>query len=196
MDSRADDRAPRIDPASRHDRKLIDATFRAIAKWRPACEWGAVFVQPNCAVRIGRLGDVSDRAPADQRTADGRRRESTVPPHTARSAPTRRTDRPNQRAALHQAAQRFCRTLRVLSYCSKTQYMANAHGQLPSAENALTARAGPRYEPAGRWAVAPNDATKAVGGKDKKKAGLASPSQSSGAPHSGQEKGNTQGRKQ
>ena len=32
--------------------------------------------------------------------------------------------------------------------------------------------------------------------KDKKKAGLASPSRSSGAPHSGQAKGNTQGRKQ
>ena len=41
---------------------------------------GAVVVQPNCAVRIGRLGDVSDRAPADQHTADGRRRESTAPP--------------------------------------------------------------------------------------------------------------------
>ena len=33
----------------------------------------------NCAVRIGHLGAVSDRAPADQRTADGRR-ESTAPP--------------------------------------------------------------------------------------------------------------------
>ena len=32
------------------------------------------------------------------------------PAHAARSAPTRRTDRPNQRAALRQAAQRFCRT--------------------------------------------------------------------------------------
>ena len=104
-----DDRAPRIDPASRRGRKLIDETFRAIAKWRPTCEWGAVVVQPNCAVRIGRLGDVSDRAPADQRTADGRRRESTVPSRKARSAPTRRTDRSNQRAALHQAAQRLCR---------------------------------------------------------------------------------------
>ena len=29
------------------------------------CEWGTVLVQPNCAVRIGRLGGVSDRAPAD-----------------------------------------------------------------------------------------------------------------------------------
>ena len=96
-----DDRAPRIDPTSRRGRKLIDATFRAIAKWRPACEWGTVVVQPNCAVRIGRLGDVSDRAPADQRTADGRRRESTVPSRKARSAPTRRTDRSNQRTALH-----------------------------------------------------------------------------------------------
>ena len=74
-----DDRAPRIDPTSRRGRKLIDATSRAIAKWRPTCEWGTVVVQPNCAVRIGRLGDVSDRAPADQRTADGRR-ESTAPP--------------------------------------------------------------------------------------------------------------------
>jgi len=50
-----DDRAPRIDPTSRRGRKLIDATFRAIAKWRPACEWGTVVVQLNCAVRIGRL---------------------------------------------------------------------------------------------------------------------------------------------
>ena len=108
-----DDRAPRIDPTSRRGRKLIDATFRAIAKWRPTCEWGTVVVQPNCAVRIDRLGDVSDRAPADQRTADGRRRESTVPSRKARSAPTRRTDRPNQRAALHQAAQRFCRIRRA-----------------------------------------------------------------------------------
>ena len=74
--------------------------------------------------------------------------------------------------------------------------MAKAHGQMPSAKNAPTASAGPRYEPVGRWAVASNDATKAVGGKDKKKAGLASPSRSSGAPHSGQAKGNTQGRKQ
>ena len=41
-----------------------------------------------------------------------------------------------------------------------------------------------------------NGATKAVGGKDKKKAGLAFPSRSSGAPHSGQAKGNTEGRKQ
>ena len=42
-------RAPRIDPTSRRGRKLIDATFRAIAKWRPTCEWGAVVVQqPNC----------------------------------------------------------------------------------------------------------------------------------------------------
>ena len=70
----------------------------------------------------------------------------------------------------------FPSTLRVLSYYSQTQNMAKAHawahGQMPSAENAPTARAGPRYEPVGRWAVAPNDATKAVGGKDKKKAGL------------------------
>ena len=56
MDSRMDGRAPRIDPTSRRGRKLTDATFRAIAKRRPACEWGAVVVQPNCAVRIGRLG--------------------------------------------------------------------------------------------------------------------------------------------
>jgi hypothetical protein len=35
-----DDHALRIDPTSRRGRKLIDATFRAIAKWRPACEWG------------------------------------------------------------------------------------------------------------------------------------------------------------
>ena len=83
MDPRVDDRAPRIDPTSRRGRKLIDATFRAIAKWRPTCEWGTVFVQPNCAVRIGRIGDVSDRAPADQRTADGRRRKSTAPSHGA-----------------------------------------------------------------------------------------------------------------
>ena len=40
MDSRMDDRAPRIDPTFRRGRKLIDVTFRAIAKWRPACEWG------------------------------------------------------------------------------------------------------------------------------------------------------------
>ena len=47
MDSRMDDRAPRIDPTSRRGRKLIDATFRAIAKWRPACEWGTIVDQPR-----------------------------------------------------------------------------------------------------------------------------------------------------
>ena len=31
MDSRMEDCAPRIDPTSRRGRKLIDATFRAIA---------------------------------------------------------------------------------------------------------------------------------------------------------------------
>ena len=35
----------------------------------------------------------------------------TAPPRAAaRSVPTRRTDRSNQRAALHQAAEGFCRT--------------------------------------------------------------------------------------
>ena len=58
--------------------------------------------------------------------------------------------------------------------------MAKAHGQMPSEKNAPTASAPPRYEPVGRWAVAPNDATKAVGGKDKKKAGLASPLEARG----------------
>ena len=42
-----DDRALCIDPTSRRGRKLIDATFRAIAKWRPTCEWGTVVVQPT-----------------------------------------------------------------------------------------------------------------------------------------------------
>ena len=133
-----DDRAPRIDPTSRRGRKLIDATFRAIAKWRPTCEWGAVVVQPNCAVRIGRLGDVSDRAPADQRTADGRRRESTAPPRAARSAPTRRTDRPNQRAALHQAAQRFCRT-RLLKLAFRGLRSTAALASTPTTANAASA---------------------------------------------------------
>ena len=133
-----DDRAPRIDPTSRRGRKLIDATFRAIAKWRPTCEWGTVVVQPNCAVRIGRLGDVSDRAPADQRTADGRRRESTVPSRTARSAPTRRTDRSNQRAALHQAAQRFCR-IRLLKLAFRGLRSTAALASTPTTANASSA---------------------------------------------------------
>ena len=133
-----DDRAPRIDPTSRRGRKLIDATFRAIAKWRPTCEWGAVVVQPNCAVRIGRLGDVSDRAPADQRTADGRRRESTVPSRKARSAPTRRTDRSNQRAALHQAAQRFCR-IRLLKLAFRGLRSTAALASTPTTANAASA---------------------------------------------------------
>ena len=132
------DRAPRIDPTSRRGRKLIDATFRAIAKWRPACEWGTVVVQPNCAVRIGRLGDVSDRAPADQRTADGRRRESTVPSRKARSAPTRRTDRSNQRAALHQAAQRFCR-IRLLKLAFRGFRSTAALASTPATANAESA---------------------------------------------------------
>jgi hypothetical protein len=133
-----DDRAPRIDPTSRRGRKLIDATFRAIAKWRPTCEWGTVVVQPNCAVRIGRLGDVSDRAPADQRTADGRRRESTVPSRKARSAPTRRTDRSNQRAALHQAAQRFCR-IRLLKLAFRGLRSTSALASTPTTANASSA---------------------------------------------------------
>ena len=133
-----DDRGPRIDPTSRRGRKLIDATFRAIAKWRPTCEWGTVVVQPNCAVRIGRLGDVSDRAPADQRTADGRRRESTVPSRTARSAPTRRTDRSNQRAALHQAAQRFCR-IRLLKLAFRGLCSTAALASTPTTANASSA---------------------------------------------------------
>ena len=133
-----DDRGPRIDPTSRRGRKLIDATFRAIAKWRPTCEWGTVVVQPNCAVRIGRLGDVSDRAPADQRTADGRRRESTVPSRTARSAPTRRTDRSNQRAALHQAAQRFCR-IRLLKLAFRGLRSTAALASTPTTANAASA---------------------------------------------------------
>ena len=133
-----DDRAPRIDPTSRRGRKLIDATFRAIAKWRPTCEWGTVVVQPNCAVRIGRLGDVSDRAPADQRTADGRRRESTVPSRTARSAPTRRTDRSNQRAALHQAAQRFCR-IRLLKLAFRGLRSTAALASTPTTATAASA---------------------------------------------------------
>ena len=102
-----DSREPRIHPASRRGRKLVDATFRAIAKWRPVNEWGTIVVQPNCSVRIGRLGDVSDRALADQRTADGPR-ESAIPPCEARSAPTRRIVKQNRRAALHQAALKFC----------------------------------------------------------------------------------------
>ena len=138
MDARMDDRDPRIDPTSRRGRKLIDATFRAIAKWRPTCEWGTVVVQPNCAVRIGRLGDVSDRAPADQRTADGRRRESTVPSRTARSAPTRRTDRSNQRAALHQAAQRFCRT-RLLKLAFRGLRSTAALASTPTTATAASA---------------------------------------------------------
>ena len=84
-----DDHALRIDPTSRRGRKLIDAAFRAIAKWRPAYEWRTVVVQPNCAVRIGRLGDVSDHAPADQRTTDGRRIASRQSP-CAQRAPRRR----------------------------------------------------------------------------------------------------------
>ena len=43
--------------------------------------------------------------------------------------------------------------------------MAKAHGQLPSAENAPTARAGPRYEPVGRWAVASNEGRRHLGVK-------------------------------
>ena len=138
MDARMNDRTPRIDPTSRRGRKLIDAAFRAIAKWRPTCEWGTVVVQPNCAVRIGRLGDVSDRAPADQRTADGRRRESTVPSRKARSAPTRRTDRSNQRAALHRAAQRFCR-IRLLKLGIRGLRSTAALASTPTAANAESA---------------------------------------------------------
>ena len=105
---------------------------------RPACEWGAVVVQPNCAVRISRLGDVSDRAPADQRTADGRRRESAAPSRTARSAPTRRTDRSNQRAALHQAAQRFCR-IRLLKLAFRGLRSTAALAPTPTTANAASA---------------------------------------------------------
>ena len=133
-----DDCAPRIDPTSRRGRKFIDATFRAIAKWRPTFEWGAVVVQPNCAVRIGRLGDVSDRAPADQRIADGRRRESTVPPRTARTAPTRRTDRPNQRAVLHQAAQRYFR-IRLLKLAFRGLRSTATLASMPTTANVASA---------------------------------------------------------
>lgn len=48
-----DSSAPRIDPTSLRGRKRIDATFRAIAKWRPAFEWGAVVVQLNRKLRRG-----------------------------------------------------------------------------------------------------------------------------------------------
>ena len=133
-----DDRAPRIDPTSRRGRKLIDAAFRAIAKWRSTCEWGTVVVQPDCGVRIGRLGDASDRAPADQRTADGRRRESTVPPRTARSAPTRRADRSNQRVALLQAAQRCCR-IRLLKLAFRGLRSTAALASTPTTANAASA---------------------------------------------------------
>ena len=139
MDARMDDRAPRIDPTPRRGRKLIDAAFRAITKWRPTCEWRTVVVQPNCAVRIGRLGDVSGRAPSDQRTADGRRRESTVPLRKARSAPTRRTDRSNQRAALHQEAQIiFCR-IRLLKLAFRGLRSTAALASTPTTANVSSA---------------------------------------------------------
>ena len=68
-----DDRAPRIDPASP---SWPEAHRRNLSRHR---ETEANMRVGNCAVRIGHLGAVSDRAPADQRTADGRR-ESTAPP--------------------------------------------------------------------------------------------------------------------
>ena len=73
-------------PTGSQAKKIYCRGFREVEADVPACGWGTAVVQPNCAVRIGRIGDVSDRAPADQRTctADGRRRESTVPQAQAR----------------------------------------------------------------------------------------------------------------
>ena len=119
-----DSREPRIHLASRRGRKLTDATFRVIARWRPVNEWGTIVVQPNCSIRIGRLGDVSDRAPADQRTADGPR-ESTIPPRAARSAPSRRIVQQNRREALHQAVLKFyCNRLLKLAFCGFRMHSA------------------------------------------------------------------------
>ena len=94
--------------------------------------------------------------PADQRTADGRRRESAFPPRAARSAPTRRTDRLNQRAALHQAAQIFCRFwllklafrgLRSTAALASTPTTANA-ASAPS-RRAATTTSEPMQDAAG-----------------------------------------------
>ena len=75
FDFRMDSREPRTHPASRRGRKLIDAAFRVIVRWRPVNEWGTTVVQPNYYVRsdwatwhLATCG-VSDRAPADQQCA-------------------------------------------------------------------------------------------------------------------------------
>ena len=121
-----DSREPRIHLASRRGRKHTDATFRVIARWRPVSEWGTIVVQPDCSVQIVRLGGVSDRAPADQRTADGPR-ESAIPPRAARSAPSRRIVQQNRRAALHQAALKFCSS-RLLKLAFRGFRMHSAFG--------------------------------------------------------------------
>jgi hypothetical protein len=121
-------------------------------------KWGAVVVQPNCAVCIGRLGDVLDRTPADQRTADGRRRESTVPSRTARSA--FRADAKDgllddpisnqqQRAALlllllHQAAQRLCRIRLLLKLVFRGLRSTAALASTPTTANAASAASSRR----------------------------------------------------
>lgn len=134
-----DSREPRIHPASRRGRKLIDATFRVIARWRPVNEWGTIVVQPDCSVRIGRLGDVSGRAPADQRTADGPR-EPTIPPRAARSAPSRRIVQQNRRAALHQAALKFCCN-RLLKLAFRGFRMHSAFGSTSASADEASRRA-------------------------------------------------------
>ena len=60
------------------------------------------------------------------------------PAHAARSAPTRRTDRPNQRAALRQAAQRFCRTW-LLKLAFRGLRSTAALASTPTTANAASA---------------------------------------------------------
>ena len=120
-------------------RNLVRNALREVEQFFPREQWMTVVVQGDQTVRVALLGGEHSRA-LEQPAGAASTSTTTIPPPTARSAPSRRIVQQNRRAALHQAALKFCSN-RLLKLAFRGFRMHSAFGSTSASADEASRRA-------------------------------------------------------